>query len=488
MRKRERIYLDYAATTPVDQRVFRAMRPYLREKYGNPSSLHSFGQDAIAAVDRSREAIAKAVEANFREIIFTGSATEANNLALRGVMKGLIQLRIGNDELESGDPQSPPGFTLTSSRRKGAIRNPKIVISSIEHESVLATAHDLEREGFAEVVMIPVDRRGIINLDALRDALDNRTVMVSVMYVNNEVGSVQPIAKIAKIIEEFRIQNAVLRKDNGQYSVSATQSSILNHHSYPLFHTDAAQAFAFFNCSVVSLGVDLMTLSAHKMYGPKGVGALYVRRSEGKKAKIKERYGRLRNRDPLSFFPCSFFPLITGGGQEFGLRSGTENVAAIVGFARAVEIVSNSRGLENRRIEALRDRLWRGIKYIYPRAQINGAESITKAKWTKDRGQRLSPVACRLPQSPHILNVYFPGRDAQDLLTTLDLAGVAASSGSACTSRAHEPSHVLRALGYSEERVRQSVRFSVGRQTTASAIDRTLAAMRKLLSYGKSKA
>ncbi len=379
----ERIYFDYAASTPVDERVLRAMRPYFLEKFGNPGSLHSFGQEAIAAVDESREKIAHAVSADFREIIFTGSATEANNLALRSVV------RAAKD-----------------------VRRPRIIVSAIEHESVLETARDLERDG-VEVVYIPVDRRGVVDLGKLKEALNERTVLVSIMYANNEIGTVQPISEIAKIIADFRSKGS----------------------RCPLFHTDAAQAFQFLDCDVNKLSVDLTTLSAQKIYGPKGVGALYVRQ-------LPAVGGR------------QLAPLLTGGGQEFGLRSGTENVPLIVGFAKAVELAVDARDGETKRIGELRDSFWQELKKIVPDAELNG-----------DLQNSL----------PNILNVYFPHYKAEELLTKFDLAGLAASSGSACRSRAMESSYVIEALSYPKERAKRSIRFSLGRPTTkeevASAIE-----------------
>jgi len=381
--RKEKIYLDYAAGTPVDPRVFAAMKPYFSQKFGNPGSVHSFGQDAIAAVDRSRESIARALGAEFREVIFTGSATEANNLAIRGAIKKWKD--VGN---------------------KGI---PRIVVSSIEHESVLETARDLEKEG-VKVVYVPVDKKGMVNLRILEESLDNRTVLVSMMYANNEIGAIQPIAEIAAIIKKFR------------------GTSI-----FPLFHTDAVQAFQFLDCDVQKLGVDMMTLSAHKIYGPKGIGALYMRR-------------------PI-------MPVITGGGQEFGMRSGTENVPSIVGFAKAVASAETVREKEAERIMTLNDHFWRRIKNIFPKAERNGS----------------------VDGLPNIVNVYFPGYEAQDILTRLDLEGIAASSASACRSRALDASYVITALGYSKERAKASIRFSIGRPTTKREIDTALKVLKKIL-------
>ncbi len=390
--KRKKIYLDYAASTPVDPRVFDVMKPYFSEKFGNPGSVHSFGQDAIAAADRSRETIARAIGAEFREIIFTGSATEANNLALRGIVKKYL------DEFPRSDNNVKP----------------RIIISTIEHESVLETARELEKEGI-EVFYVPVNKEGVIDVDFLKKSLNERTILVSVMYANNEVGTIQPITEIAEIISKYRMFTSL---------------------KYPFFHTDAVQAFQFLDCDVKKLGVDMMTLSAHKIYGPKGIGCLYSR--------------------------VSLLSIVSGGGQEFGMRSGTENVPSIVGFAKAVELRSSLLVRSNEQIHELCDYLWRGIKKIFPKAQRNSPAS---------KGKTL----------PNILNVSFPGLEAQDIITRLDLNGVAVSSGSACRSRALEASHVIVAMGFSKERAKSSIRFSLGRLTNKKEIDSARAALKKIL-------
>jgi cysteine desulfurase len=390
-----RLYFDHAASTPVDPRVLRAMRPYFSREFGNPGSLHSFGQKAIAAVDASREEIGKLIGAkHFREIIFTSGATEANNLALRSAVE-FYKVHHPN------------------------VR-PRIIISSIEHESIIETAQALEGYG-VEMIKLPVNKEGVIDIVALKDALNERTVVVSVMHVNNEVGTIEPLREIKFMIDAFR-------KDLP--GVDAAHPA-----AYPLLHTDAAQSFPYLYCDVALLGVDMMTLSAHKMHGPKGVGALYVRRDE-------------------KAFPASDgFPLaaqMSGGGQEFGVRSGTENVPGIVGFARAAQLAAAARGKTSTRVAALRDELSRRIKFTMPDAEINGPMGDAKA--------------------PHILNIYFPGHAAQDLLTRFDRAGLAVSSGSACRSRAVESSYVIEALGHSKERAASSVRFSLGKETTKRQI------------------
>lgn len=434
----KRIYLDYAASTPVHPQVLREMEPYFSEKFGNSGSLHSFGQEAMAAVDLSREKIARAISANFSEVIFTGSATESNNIALRGIAQRCVRncaeiFRKGQREISD-------------------IPRLRMVVSSIEHESVLETARDLERDG-VEVIYLPVNGRGIVSLEKLKESLNENTILVSVMYANNEIGSIQPISEIAKIISDFRKQ-----VNEGQMVKSGLPSAFSR---LPLFHTDAAQAFQFLDCGVNNLGVDLMTLSAQKIYGPKGVGALYVRGLEPKNHNLK--------------------PIITGGGQEFGFRSGTENVPSIVGFAKAVELILKDKEKHTKRIASLRDYFWRELKKIFPKAEVNGAETqIASCKSPEARSENRLPSA--FGYLPSILNVYFPGRKSQFLLTKLDLAGVAVSAGSACRARAIEPSYVIQALGLSRERASSSLRFSFGRPTTKLEVDRALQIIKKLLS------
>jgi cysteine desulfurase len=464
-----RIYLDHAATTPVDPRVLRAMRPYFTLEYGNPGSLHSFGQEAIAALDGARETVAKAIgrppAGGFREVIFTGSATEANNLALRGAVKHAMQMMRMHANAANNSHYSN-GFVDSHRAR--------LIVSAIEHESVIETAHDLaasfgeaslasgrEHDG-VEVVVVPVDKRGVVDVQKLKVALNERTVLVSVMYANNEIGTVQPIAEIAKIIGDFREQRAHSKEHiaNGKNDTPFAISHL------PLLHTDAVQAFQYFDCDVQKLGVDLLTLSAHKIGGPKGVGALYARQhmaySKGRIAKGGESGYRA-----ISHTPYAISQIVTGGGQEFGMRSGTENVPSIVGFAKAVELAAAARERETRRVGDLTRHFWQGIRRLCSKAAVNGVP--LDRRW-KSR-ERL----------PNMLNVWFPGFEAQDLLTALDRAGVAASAGSACSARSFEPSYVVRALGLSESRVRSSVRFSLGRTTTRRDIDTSLRVIGKLL-------
>lgn len=383
----ERVYLDYSATTPVAPEVKAAMEPYFSEHFGNPGSIHSWGQKAQAALDHSREIIADKLNVKFSEVIFTGSATEANNLIVRGVAAG----------------------------GKG-IDKPRIIVSAIEHPSVLETARTLAADG-VEVVCLGVSKEGFVDLQALKNSLNERTVLVSIIYASNEIGTIQPIAEIAKIIREFRSQSKT---------------------TYPLFHTDIVQAFQFFKMDLQELGADAFSISAHKIYGPKGAGVLVLRNE------WESYLGRI----------------ITGGHQELGLRAGTENVPAIVGLGKAVELVSRDRGEEAKRIESLRDHFWEELKKALPEIELNG------------------PLGNRLPNN---LNICFPNKESGDLLIKLDQAGVAVSAGSACSAKAPKPSHVISALGMGEKRARQSLRFTLGRPTTKEEIDAALERIIKLV-------
>ncbi len=399
--KEGRIYLDYAASTPVDQDVVEAMKPYFTENFGNPSSTHYFGQKAQAAVDGARETIAGAIGAKFSEVIFTGSATEANNLVLRGAIKAYQRKSVG----------------ISINQR------PKIIISAIEHESVLDTARDLEMDG-VEVIYLPVCKEGFVDIESLKRRLTKNTVLVSIIYASNEIGAIQPINAIGKIIKDFRGNNI-----------------------YPIFHTDAVQAFQFLDCDVNRLGVDSMALSSQKIYGPKGAGALYIRGLETKEA---NKLTKLQ-------------PIITGGGQEYGLRSGTENVPAIVGFGKAVELIQKNKNKEAKRIKGLRDYFWSKLHAAKPELELNGP-SVS------------SPL--RLPNN---LSIYFPGANSQDLLIKFDLNGVSLSAGSACLARSAKASRVIEALNLGEDRARSSLRVSFGRPTAKGQVDTALRRIVNLL-------
>lgn len=396
MAKKSPLYFDYAATTPIDKRVAAAMFPYIEggsdSIYGNPNSLHVYGQRALAAVDVARVTIAKCIGANHREFIFTASATEANNVVIRGTLKKFFR----------------------NNKRCGVI--PKIIVSTIEHPSIIETVADIEKDGSAQIVYLPVNSSGIVDIKALEKHLDDRTILVSVMWVNNETGAIQPIKEIISLVEQFR-------SGHGEKSM------------YPLVHTDAAQAYALHKVDVASYKVDYMTLSAHKIYGPKGIGALYVREPSGLAA------------------------LITGGGQEYGIRSGTENVAGIVGFSRAAQIVCKNRIDEYQKISDLSEYFYKSFKKLYPKIERSVADA----------------TMC----SPHIMNIFVPYKD--NLHIALDLEGLAISSGSACAQRFSKPSHVLSAMGYDEHRNTHSVRFSFGRYTTKEECDQALSIISKVL-------
>ncbi|HLD34528.1 MAG TPA: cysteine desulfurase family protein, partial [Patescibacteria group bacterium] len=330
------IYLDYAASTPIDPRVVAAMSPYFTEIFANPNSLHRFGQEASRAVFVSRQTIARSLGADYKEIIFTGSATEANNLALRGSIKAIQKIQIHSNN---------------SNGNSDILNRPRIIVSVIEHESVLETCRDLEKEG-VEVIYISVNKEGIVDLKKLKSTLNDRTVLVSVMYANNEIGTIQPIDKISEIIRNFResrIKNQESRKADSKFKIPACRQAWHNS-LFPLFHTDAVQAFQYLDCNVKNLGVDLMTLSAHKIYGPKGIGALYVRNS-----KHEARNPRLSGRQAKQIPNVS----------NFDIRSGTENVPYIVGFAKAVEIADKVRGPESARVEKLRNYFWRSLQKTF---------------------------------------------------------------------------------------------------------------------------
>ena len=435
----KKIYLDYAASTPVDKEVEEAMQPYFGLKFGNPGALHSFGQETMAAIDHSREIIAKSLGADFSEIIFTGSATEANNLALRGIVRGSRVQPLATSAKKS--TLNPKPYTL----------NPRIIVSAIEHESVLETAKDLENEG-VEVIYLPVNQYGVVDLKSLKNALNDRTVLVSIMYANNEIGTIQPITEISRIIKDF--------KQNTKYKIQNTR--------YPLLHTDAVQAFQYLDCNVNKLGVDLLTLSGHKIYGPKGIGALYVRGSSD------QALGSRKN--GLAPSAYSLAPIITGGGQEFGLRSGTQSVPLIAGFGKAVELISNLRKSESKRVLELRNYFWQGLKEIYPKAEVNGIKN-------QELGIRNDKTIIHnsLFILPNILNIYFPGYLSKDLLIKLDMAGVAVSAGPACSMRSSKPSVTLQALGLSQERLESSLRFSLGKFTIKEEIDEVLRRIKIIL-------
>jgi len=392
---KKKVYLDYAATTPLDPQVLEAMLPYLKEKYGNPSSIHSFGQESRAAVDQAREQVAKLLNCQPPEIIFTSCATEANNLALKGITESQCQ-----------------------SVKETAGKVPHLIVSPIEHHCVLDAAKHLEKIGGAEVTWLPVDKYGLVDPDDVKKAIKENTVLVSVMYVNNEVGTIEPIAEIGRTLRRLNEESRM--KNDGRRIY---------------FHTDAVQAIQYLDCDVQKLGVDLLSLSAHKFYGPKGVGALYIRKGTP----------IVRQQD--------------GGEQEYGMRAGTENVAGIVGLGRAIEESKKQKAKSKNHIEDLRNRLIEGVLKI-PKVHLTG--HLQK-------------------RAPHIASFVVEGAEGEAMLLLLDQEGIAASSGSACTSGLLEPSHVLTAMGISPELAHGSLRFSLGKQTTKEEIDYVLEELPKIV-------
>ena len=368
-----RIYLDYSATTPVDDRVVAAMMPHLTAKFGNASSVHSFGQEARAAVDKARRQIAELIHARANEIVFTSGGTESNNLAIRGL--------------------------CAANQANGR----HVITSAIEHPSVRGVLDQLEKEGW-EVTRLPVYDDGMVRIEDVRGAIRPETILISVMLANNEIGTIQPVEEVGALVREQRALG----------------------HRHLQLHTDAVQAAGRLSIDVDALGCDLLTLSAHKMYAPKGVGALYVRRG------------------------VRLFPQQVGGHQERERRAGTESVANIVAFGSAAQLAQNEMTERNAHAQRLRDRFERQVESQIGEIVFNG-----------DRDARL----------PHVSNISFRFIEGEGLLIHLDMQGVAVSTGSACSSGTLEPSPVIRALGRNEELARGSIRFSFGKDNTDEDVD-----------------
>ena len=395
----KRIYLDYASTTPIDPKVFRTLLPFLKDNFGNPSSVHYFGQKAQVAIDIAREKIAKFLGCSSEEIVFTGSATEANNLIIKGLTSYFL-------------PQ-------TSNFR------PHIITSQIEHKAVLEPCKALGKKG-VEITYLPVNDQGLIQISRLAKKIKENTVLVSTMYANNEIGVIQPIVEIGKLLKNI---NRIKEKSKVQKTY---------------FHTDAVQAINWLDCKVERLGVDLLTLSGHEIYGPKGIGALYIKKGTPIEAQIR------------------------GGGQEQGLRSGTENVSAIVGLGAAIAKVKSQKS-KVKSIRRLRNKLIKETLRNIPDVKLN------------------TPLQNSLP---NIVNFSFKGAEGEAIVIALDQEGICVSTGSACAAKSLEPSHVLLALGLSEEEAHTSVRFSLGRYTTEKEINYVLkvlpeviAKLRKISGY-----
>lgn len=379
--KSARVYLDYAATTPTDGAVFDVMKPYFSEKYGNASSVHQFGQESAAAVVRSRHQVAEFLNCQPNEIIFTSGATEGNNAIIKGI-----------------------GASRSLAKKVGG--KVHIIISAIEHECVRASAEFLAHQEIAEVTFLPVNKNGVVEVAELEKIIKSNTVLVSVMYANNEIGTIQPIAQISELLKRLN--------QNRENKIA--------------FHTDAVQAINYLDCDVQKLGVDFLTLSGHKFYGPKGVGVLYVR------------------------VGAKFDKFMHGGEQEFHLRSGTHNTPGIVGLGEAISLVKKN-STHNKDLQALRGKLINGIQQKISHAFLNG------------------PADNRLPNN---VNFRFEGVEGEAILVSLDLEGIAVSTGSACAAKSLEPSYVLLALGLNHLDAHSTIRFSLGRYTTEAEIDRVL--------------
>ena len=373
-----RIYFDHNATTPLHPAVAERMSAALSEDFGNPSSLHHFGQRAKAVVDQARSAVAALIGADASEIIFTSGGTESDNLAIRGAWEALER----------------------TPRRH-------LISSAIEHEAVLNTIKALAKRG-AETTLLPVGDEGIVSPDALRAALRDDTALVSIMHANNEIGTVQPIAELSQIARE---RGAMI-------------------------HADAVQSAGKIPVNVKDLGVDMLSISAHKFYGPKGIGAIWIRRG------------------------LRLLPTLTGGKQERGRRAGTENVPGIVGMGVAADIARAKMAEEGTRVAALRDRLETGILGAVSGTILNGA---------------------RVPRVPNTTNISFDRVEAESLLIALDLDGIAVSTGSACSSGTLEPSHVLKAMGFPAHRTQNSIRFSLGASNTQTDVDRVIAVLPEIV-------
>jgi cysteine desulfurase len=368
-----RVYLDYNATTPVESEVLDAMLPYFSAEFGNASSIHTFGQKARAAVETAREQVAALIGARPQEIFFTSGGTESDNHAIFGIVFSSVT----------------PSTSSTP--------RPHVITSFTEHEAVLNACQALEKQG-VDVTYLPVDQDGLIDLEHLRGALRPETVLLTIMHANNELGTVQPIEEIGRIAKE----------------------------ADAYFHTDAVQSAGKIPIDVNRFQLDLLSISGHKLYAPKGIGALYVRGG----TRLKQ--------------------LLYGGHHQRGMRPGTENVAGIVGLGKAAEIARHSLANDAKRLSVLRDQFEHGLLHRVPHSRIN---------------------AGRAPRTPNTANLVFPGVEGEALLIALDLKGLACSTGAACSSGAVEPSHVLTAIGLPPEEARASLRFSLGRHTTQAEID-----------------
>ena len=404
----KKIYLDHGATTPVDKKVLQVMLPYFSEKFGNAMSLHSFGQVANGAIEKARKQTADFFGCESSEIVFTSGATESNNLVIKGILKA-----------HYSSLKAPSASSLRHSVPSG--KKPHIITSSFEHHCVLDACKSAEYEGLAEVTFIKPRKDGLIEVQDIEKAIKPNTILISIMYVNNEIGTVQPIAEIGKLIKRVNETNRLKAK------------------SYKLvFHTDATQAINYFDCNVDKLGVDLLSMSAHKIYGPKGVGALYVKKNT-----------------PIQ-------RMQDGGDQEGKKRAGTHNVPGIVGLGAAILLLKNKEASnKNKAILNLRNYLIERVLKEVPDTRLNGSKKF---------------------RSPNNANFSFLNVEGESLLLMLDSENIAASTGSACSSGSLEPSHVLLSLGLKPEEAHGSLRITLGKKNTKKEIDIFVIKLKKIVS------
>ena len=419
--KKRIVYLDHAAATPMDPGVKAAMEPYFCDVYGNPGGMYSVGRVAKEALDTARASVAGTLGCTAAEIIFTGSGTESDNLAIFGVAreyrkKSVIPMKMGiHNTVDRGSPM-PLGDDKKNSGH--------IITTNFEHHAVLNPCKALQEDGY-DVEFLKVDADGLITPEQLKAAIHRDTLLVSIMYANNEIGTIEPIAELTRALQEKKKEMG--RKPNDP----------------PFFHTDACQAAGYLDIGVKRLGADLMTINGSKIYGPKGMGALYVRRG------------------------IKLTPIIYGGGQEMKMRSGTENVAGIVGLAKALEIAQDDKEKEVARLIPMRNKLISGIIEKIPNATLNGTSdnySLTVARLGDWQGRRL----------PNNVNISILDIEGEAMLLYLDEYGICASTGSACDSQSFDPSHVILALGKPLKFARASMRFTLGRGTTEGDIDYVL--------------
>ncbi|MCK5123450.1 MAG: cysteine desulfurase [Candidatus Pacebacteria bacterium] len=385
----KKIYLDHAATTPVNKKVLDEMMPYFSQKFGNPSSIHQFGQEAMEAVDKARQQVADFLGCSTSEIIFTSGATESNNMTIKGII----------NEVKS---------------QKSKVKS-HIITSSVEHPCILNSCKTAEKEG-TEVSYLKVDKDGIIDLEDIKKTIRENTILISILYANNEVGTIEPIAEIGEMLKKINLEREKKRLPK------------------IYFHTDAVQAVNYLDCNVDNLGVDLLSLSGHKIYGPKGVGVLYVRQG----TKIKS--------------------IQDGGEQENNFRAGTHNVPGIVGLGKAISLIPvetrhclvSTTGNKTEKIKKLRDYFIGEVLKSIPNSQLNGSKEF---------------------RLPHNINMSFKGIEGESLLMMLDANGIAVSTGSACSSASLKPSHVLTAMKIPPEIAHASIRFTLGKNTTKEDLD-----------------